>query len=71
MARRSKVPPDHELKLSSVKVHPHVLSLFQEQAIHKITFQSLVNRSLHLYSSNEDFRKVIISCTDLIPSGSL
>jgi hypothetical protein len=69
--KRSKVLPGHELALSSVKVHPHILKRFQEQAIHRITFQSLVNRALHLYNEDIEFRRTITSCTALIPSGSL
>ena len=71
MAKLSKVLPDHELKLTSVKVHPHVMKQFKEQSIHSIGLQNVVNRSLHLFANDADFRNIILNYTALLPSGSL
>lgn len=71
MAKKSKVPIGHELTLSSVKIHKHVLQRFQTQAIHSLSLQKLVNRALYLYVEDPSFRRTITSCTALVPSGSL
>ena len=60
------------LKLTSVKVADN---LFQDFKIsskkHKFNLQKLVNRSVHLYLTNEEYRKQIHNHTDLTVSGSL
>lgn len=71
MSKRPKIIPGCELKLTSAKVLPVLLEKFQETAIHQITFQSLVNRSLDMYVRDAKFRSAILSHTDLLPSGSL
>lgn len=71
MAKHSKIIPGFELSLSSVKVFPPLLSRFQKDAFHILTFQSLVNRALFLYCTDESFKNTIISCNDLLASGSL
>lgn len=72
MAKRtSKVLPGHELQLTSVKVHPHVQAQFQEESLHSISFQKLVNRAMHMYANNLEFRQLILNYTVLVPSGSL
>ena len=71
MSKSSKVIPGHSLQLTSVKMHPHVMRQFQEKALNLITLQKLVNRSLHLFANDPEFRKTILSYTVLLPSGSL
>lgn len=71
MSKISKVLPEHKLGLTSVKVHPHVLEQFQQESLNKISLQKLVNRALHLYSNDPNFRRIILSYTALVPSGSL
>ena len=71
MPKVTRVLPEHELKLTSVKVHPHVMRQFKEEALNVIGLQSIVNRSLHLYANNETFRQTILNYTALLPSGSL
>lgn len=71
MSKISKVPPEHELALTSCKVHPFVLRQFQEQSLHKITLQKLLNRAMALYTYDKEFRATILGYTALVPSGSL
>ena len=60
------------LKLTSVKVADNLFQDFKISSIkHKFNLQKLVNRSVHLYLTNEDFRKQIHNHTDLTVSGSL
>lgn len=71
MANKTKVLPEHELKLTSVKVHPHVMEQFKKQSLNIIGLQNVVNRSLHLYANDPTFRNIILGYTALLPSGSL
>ena len=60
------------LKLTSVKIVNHLFEDFKVSSIrHKFNLQKLTNRALHLYLTNEDFRKQIHNHTDLTISGSL
>ena len=60
------------LKLTSVKVADNLFQDFKISSIkHKFNLQKLTNRALHLYLTNEDFRKQIHNHTNLTISGSL
>ena len=60
------------LKLTSVKIVNHLFEDFKVSSIrHKFNLQKLTNRALHLYLTNEDFRKQIHNHTNLTISGSL
>ena len=60
------------LKLTSVKVADNLFQDFKISSIrHKFNLQKLVNRSVHLYLNDEEFRKRIHNHTDLTISGSL
>ena len=60
------------LKLTSVKVDDNLFQDFKISSIrHKFNLQKLVNRSVHLYLNDEEFRKRIHNHTDLTISGSL
>ena len=60
------------LKLTSVKIVDHLFEDFKVSSIrHKFNLQKLTNRALHLYLTNEDFRKQIHNHTDLKVSCSL
>ena len=60
------------LKLTSVKIVDHLFEDFKVSSIrHKFNLQKLTNRALHLYLTNENFRKQIHNHTDLTVSGSL
>ena len=60
------------LKLTSVKVADNLFQDFKISSIrHKFNLQKLVNRSVHLYLTNEEYRKQIHNHTDLTVSGSL
>ena len=60
------------LKLTSVKVVDNLFQDFKISSIkHKFNLQKLVNRAVHLYLNDEDFRKQIHNHTDLTVSGSL
>jgi hypothetical protein len=64
--------PNSNLKLTSVKIVNHLFEDFKVSSIrHKFNLQKLTNRALHLYLTNEDFRKEIHNHTDLTISGSL
>ena len=60
------------LKLTSVKGADNLFQDFKISSIkHKFNLQKLVNRAVHLYLNDEDFRKRIHNHTDLTISGSL
>jgi hypothetical protein len=60
------------LKLTSVKVADNLFQDFKISSIrHKFNLQKLVNRSVHLYLNDEEFRKKLHNHTDLTVSGSL
>ena len=60
------------LKLTSVKIVNHLFEDFKVSSIrHKFNLQKLTNRALHLYLTNDEFRKQIHNHTDLTVSGSL
>jgi len=60
------------LKLTSVKVADNLFQDFKISSIrHKFNLQKLVNRSVHLYLNDEEFRKKLHNHTDLTISGSL
>ena len=62
----------NNLKLTSVKIVDHLFEDFKISSIrHKFNLQKLTNRALHLYLTNEEFRKQIQNHTDLTVSGSL
>jgi hypothetical protein len=60
------------LKLTSVKVADNLFQDFKISSIkYKFNLQKLVNRAVHLYLNDEDFRKKIHNHTELVVSGSL
>jgi hypothetical protein len=60
------------LKLTSVKIADRLFEDFKISSIrHKFNLQKLVNRAVHLYLEDEDFRKKLHNHTDLTVSGSL
>ena len=60
------------LKLTSVKVADNLFQDFKISSIkYKFNLQKLVNRAVHLYLNDEDFRKRLHNHTDLTISGSL
>ena len=62
----------HDLKLTSVKIVEHLFEDFKVSSIrYKFNLQKLVNRAVHLYLEDEEFRKKVHNHTDLTISGSL
>ena len=60
------------LKLTNVKIVDHLFEDFKVSSIrYKFNLQKLANRAVHLYLTDEDFRKQIHNHTDLTISGSL
>ena len=60
------------LKLTSVKIADRLFEDFKVSSIrYKFNLQKLVNRSVHLYLIDEEFRKKVHYHTDLTVSGSL
>ena len=60
------------LKLTSVKIADRLFEDFKVSSIrYKFNLQKLVNRAVHLYLNDEDFRKKIHNHTELTVSGSL
>ena len=58
-------------KLTSVKVKDDLFDEFKVLCVRtKFSLQKLVDRSIHLYLTNEDFRKQLHNHTDLALSGS-
>jgi hypothetical protein len=63
---------NEKLTLTSVKVHGDLFDEFKVASIkNKFNLQKLTNRAMHLYLSDEEFRKQLHNHTDLILSGSL
>tara|TARA_Y100000592_G_scaffold64720_1_gene100772 strand:+ start:413 stop:676 length:264 start_codon:yes stop_codon:yes gene_type:complete len=66
------VMANKNLKLTSVKIVDHLFEDFKISSIrYKFNLQKLANRAVHLYLTDEDFRKQIHNHTDLTISGSL
>ena len=60
------------LKLTSVKIVDHLFDEFKVSSIrNKFNLQKLANRAIHLYLTDEEFRKQIHNHTALTISGSL
>ena len=60
------------LKLTSVKIADRLFEDFKVSSIrYKFNLQKLVNRSVHLYLTDEEFRKKLHNHTELTVSGSL
>ena len=60
------------LKLTSVKIADRLFEDFKVSSIrYKFNLQKLVNRSVHLYLIDEEFRKKVHLDTGLTVSGSL
>jgi hypothetical protein len=63
---------NEKLTLTSVKVHQDLFEEFKVASIkNKFNLQKLTNRAIHLYLSNEEFRKQLHNHTELVMSGSL
>ena len=55
-----------KLQLTSVKVHKHLFDEFKVKCVRtKFSLQKLTDRSLHLYLTNEEFRKQVHNQTNL------
>ena len=66
------VMANSNLKLTSVKLVDHLFEDFKVSSIrHKFNLQKLANRAVHLYLTDEEFRKKLHNHTDLTISGSL
>lgn len=60
------------LKLTSVKIHKDLAENFKVQsAVTGFSLQKLVNRTLHLFMNDSEFKIKIMSYSTLSPSGSL
>ena len=60
------------LKLTSVKIIDHLFEDFKVSSIrYKFNLQKLANRTVHLYLTDEEFRKKLHNHTDLTIRGSL
>lgn len=58
-------------KLTTVKIIHDIYSKFKQVSFDSgVTLQKVVNRTLHLYTTNEDYRKHINNHDDLQISGS-
>lgn len=60
-----------KLKLTSVKVEDQLFEDFKVASIrNKFNLQKLVNRTMHLYLTDEEFRRSMHNYTKLAASGS-
>ena len=58
-------------KLTTVKILKDVYSKFKRYSFDSdLSLQKLVNRSLHKYTTDPEYRKTINECHDLMCSGS-
>ena len=61
----------NKLQLTSVKVHEHLFDEFKVACVRtKFSLQKLTDRAMHLYLTNEDFRKQIHTHSTLSLTGS-
>ncbi len=61
-----------DLILTSVKVHGDIFEEFKVASIkNKFNLQKLMNRAMHLYLNDEDFKNQLHSYNALVMSGSL
>ena len=62
---------NHTTSLTSIKIFKDKYTAFRGASItDEFTLQKLVNRSIHLYLTDEEFRKKLQSMNDLQVSGS-
>jgi hypothetical protein len=62
----------NKLQLTSVKVHEHLFDEFKVACVRtKFSLQKLTDRAIHLYLTNDDFRKQIHNHSTLTLSGSV
>jgi len=62
---------DDNTKLTTVKILKEVYSKFKRYSFDAdLSLQKLVNRSIHKYTTDAEYRKSINECTDLMCSGS-
>ena len=55
-----------DMTLTSVKIKSDLFETFKIECVKlKFSFQKLSNRAIHLYLTDEDFRKTITSHNDL------
>ena len=63
---------NRDLELTSVKIHKYLKGSFKaDNARTGFTLQKLVNRAIHLFLTDEDFRDKMMSHTNLATSGSI
>jgi hypothetical protein len=63
---------NNQLVLTSVKVHGDVFEEFKVASIkNKFNLQKLLNRAMHLYLNDDDFKNQLHGYNVLVMSGSL
>lgn len=61
-----------DLVLTSLKVHKDLKENFEKEYMPKrFNFQKLLNRSLHLFLTDPEFREKVLMHDSLVTSGSL
>jgi hypothetical protein len=61
-----------KLKLTSVKIHKDLAENFKvESVLTGFSLQKLVNRSLHLFMTDKEFKSKLLSYNTLATSGSI
>lgn len=64
-------PKDENYKLTTVKIITDIYSKFKRTSFDSgITLQKVVNRSIHLYTENDEYRNHINNYDELQCSGS-
>lgn len=60
------------LKLTSINIHEDLRDNFQVDIVKtKFTLQKLVNRAMHMYLNDEEFKNKLLNYNILVDSGSL
>jgi hypothetical protein len=60
------------LKLTSVKIHEDLAENFKIETIRTgMTLQKLINRSIHLFLNDEEFKGKLLNYNNLATSGSI
>jgi len=58
----------NKMVLTSVKLHENLFDDFKIECVkRKFSFQKLADRSMHLFLTDEEFRKKIMNHTNLTP----
>jgi hypothetical protein len=61
-----------DLKLTSVKIHEDLAENFKIETVRTgMTLQKLINRSIHLFLTDDEYKYKLLQYNNLVTSGSI